>query len=223
MKIDENTKIKCNTQEEVIDCLKKLTGLGFNTDYSCHGGNNFIEYKSYCKTFSNTNMIALHADDLLLSYKEFLEKYDIQPTIVFDRAGRILEIVNSLSEESVFYYNYNEIIETRVCDLKDLNFNLDFVDLYISRETCERAIKRKETEHKLRKLAYKLNGNRDASWVDDTVQKHHLQLLPEKDSISDSSDWSFKAEGIYCYSKYFAEEAKKAIGVHELRDYLRNY
>lgn len=227
MKIDKNTIIKCKTRQEVVDCLNRLRDLGFKSDLNPANSNGLL-VTSYDgpEFFTNFYNINVKEDCFFLNYNNFLKLYNKQikkikqSDLLVDKNGKVLKVNNWNSNKQLYWNNniitspLNEWIEdSKNCFYED--------DYYISKETCEKAQKRKEIENKLRALAFELNGNKDIDWNNKLTNKYCITYCND---IIEQERWStIKYQGtIYCYSKDFLHKAIELINEEDLKDYLIN-
>lgn len=228
MKIDKNTVIKCSNLNEVKDCLDKLNEFGFNTDKYFPDDSIFIFYAD--NVFTGQPRVMLRKQDNIITYEYFLELYkkqikeNKQPDLVVDKNGRVLKINNWNSDKKMFFYDttYNEIsgtISISKFNKEKIQEKLKNSDYYITYEACEKALKRKNIENKLRLLAFELNGNRDIDW-NDNKEKYCIYYNVFCQSIGVDNITKMKDMNIYCYSEDFKDKAIKLIGEEDLKDYL---
>lgn len=230
MKIDKNTIIKCKTRQEVVDCLNRLRDLGFKSDLNPANSNGLL-VTSYDgpEFFTNFYNINVKEDCFFLNYNNFLKLYNKQikkikqSDLLVNKNGKVLKVNNWNSNKQLYWNNniitspLNEWIE----DSKNCFYENDY---YISKETCEKAQKRKEIENKLRLLAFKLNGNKDIDWNDNKI-KYCLVLnnnISETKIVQDNTPVFKYQDCIYCYNNYFLDKAIELIGEEELKEYLIN-
>ena len=71
-------------------------------------------------------------------------------------------------------------------------------------EACEKALKRKETENKLKALAFELNGNKDIDWTNEK-DKYYIYYNLKYNLIRSDIAYDFKDMNIYCSSEYFKD------------------
>ena len=232
MRIDKNTAIKCNNVEEVKDCFTKLNELGFDFEDNFDFEDKIIVYYSiYEKAFLNNVHFYISKDHNYISYKYFLKLYNKQikekkePDLLVDKNGKVLKVNNWNSDRQLYWNNnivtspLNEWIEdSKNCFYED--------DYYITKETCEKAQKRKEIENKLRLLAFELNGNRDITeeeWKNHFIKKCYLYYNYYNNTIRTGDDNVCINQGsIYCLSKDFKDKAIDLIGEKDLKDYVMN-
>ncbi|WP_294403001.1 hypothetical protein [uncultured Clostridium sp.] len=228
--------IKCNNLEEVKDCFNKLEELGFafEDDYSFED-RTIVFYSIYEKAFLNNVHFYISKDHNYISYKYFIKLYNKQIKekesknkqldLLVDRNGKVLKINETNLDITVFYFDtdilciHNGVIGDYVKE------NSNKVDYYISKEACEKALKRKEIENKLRLLAFELNGNREIDWddyKDKYKDKYYICYEAQYHLIVSQLTDTYKGMNIYCYSEKFRNKAIELIGEEDLKDYLIN-
>ena len=234
MKIDENTIIQCKNLEQINDCLNKLGELGYNhTNYSEDNGSHikskFVFYKRSFEGFDANENLCINVRNQIIQSKTFLRLYkkkmnkETKLKIIIDKNGKILQ-KDYLKDykNNIFYFNTEKNIVDEVSASSlfvDERFNN--IDFYISKEACEKAIKRKEIENKLRMLAFKLNEDMDIDY-NNKEWKYYIHYDYEKGEISTDNVLDIKDMNIYCYSEQFVHKAIKLIGEEDLKDYLIN-
>ena len=193
MKIDENTIIQCKNLEQINDCLNKLGELGYNhTNYSedndSHIKSKFVFYKRSFEGFDANENLCINVRNQIIQYKTFLRLYnkkmnkETKLKIIVDKNGKILQkdYLKNLKDE-IFYYNTEKnIVDGVPASSLFVDERFDNIDFYISKEACEKAIKRKKIENKLRLLAFKLNGNKDINF-NDNEYKNFIYYDNEKE------------------------------------------
>ena len=233
LKINERLIIRCYDHEQVQDVLNKLSGLGYTTEFNETSGNT-VCYNDDNECFFNVHIAALQSDSIVIWYKRFLkifekqkEKLKKEPDLIIDKNEKILKVNNENKDHDVFYYDtniekINEVFRKGLY-LAEAIKNTDF---YTSFKACEKALKRKEIENKLRLLAFKLNGNRDISkeeWKDYKIEKYYLYFNEYETTIKYGVNDIRKNQGsIYCLSQDFRNKAIELIGEENLKDYLIN-
>lgn len=230
MKIDKNIVVKCKNLEEVKDCLNKLKELGLevkkmNEYNSCLIVSSTVPCGLY---FSNYKTPVIDINKNIASYDYFLKLYKKQKSkqhnLVVNKNGKILkEDYLEDCKNNIFYFNTekNDVDEVPASSLF-IDERFDNIDFYISREACEKAIKRKKIENKLRLLAFELNGNRDIDY-NNKEWKYYIYYDYEKGFIRTDDVVDVKDMNIYCYSEQFAHKAIELVGEEDLKDYLINY
>lgn len=180
---------------------------------------------------TNKNIIKCADANELEVCKKFLNQYrkENEPDFITDKNGKILKIKNYNSDERMFFYDtINDEIDDTVSinefDKELLQRELKIIDYYISEKACEKAIKRKEIENKLRLLAFELNGNRDIDWNDKNYKNYLEYSFVNKLIYTNyqAPEIGAKSNAIYCYSERFKNKAVELIGEKDLRDYLIN-
>lgn len=236
MQIDGNTIIKCKSQTEVSTCLNMLKDLGFETFYEENDCNllvaaTFITLKlDYLFTSFETREIS--SKNNLISFETFQKLYNKQieerkPNLLVDKNGKILKVNNINKKYDIFaHYSYDDCVKEYISDGDYIAMHLNTVDYYTSREACEKVLKRKETENKLKALAFELNGNRNITfqdWEDYSISKYYLCFKFTGRDICQYSDQISKDQGkIYCLSDDFKNKAINLIGEEDLKEYLIN-
>lgn len=229
MKIDKNIVVKCKNLKEVKDCLNKLKELGLevkkmNEYNSCLIVSSTVPYRLY---FSNYKTPVIDINKNIASYDYFLKLYKKQKSkqddLVVNKNGKILQ-KDYLKDykNNIFYFNTEKNIVDEVSASSlfvDERFNN--IDFYTSKKACEKAIKRKEIENKLRMLAFKLNEDMDIDY-NNKEWKYYIHYDYEKGEISTDNVLDIKDMNIYCYSEQFVHKAIKLIGEEDLKDYLIN-
>ena len=232
MKIDENTIIQCKNLEQINDCLNKLGELGYNhTNYSedncSHVKSKFVFYKRSFEGFDANENLCINVRNQIIQYKTFLRLYnkkmnkETKLKIIVDKNGKILQkdYLKNLKDE-IFYYNTEKnIVDGVPASSLFVDERFDNIDFYISKEACEKAIKRKKIENKLRLLAFELNGNRNIDF-NDNEWKNFIYYDCGQELIKTAQALDETDMNICCYSEQFKDEAIKLIGEEDLKNYL---
>ena len=236
--------IKCNSLDEAEDCLNKIEEYFGYEIYKPSEEKKKDYDKGALFVFFNKRLDAtygcflykertfMEADNIFINYKDFLElckeenKKPKEKDIITDKTGRIMK-VNPGNKNTVFY----GISNNKVCDMpvrfiyEKQGIVKEYV-CYISKEACEKALKRQETENKLRALAFELNGDRDITeeeWKNINIDKYYLYYVLSNNTINLGFNIESKNQGtIFCLSNDFEYEATKLIGEEDLKDYLIN-
>ena len=233
--------IKCDSLDEAEDCLNKIEEyFGYEIykpseekkkDYE--KGALFVFFNKRLDTtygcFLYKERTFIKADNIFINYKDFLElckeenKKPKEKDIIINKTGRIIR-VNPGNKNTVFYgISNNKVCDMPVRFIYEKQAIVKEYACYISKEACEKALKRQEIHRKLEDLAFELNGNKDIDW-DDGVRKWYLGYEIHRDRIY--TDWiedDSKESTIYCYDGDFKNKAIELIGEEDLKDYLINY
>ena len=228
MKIDENIIIRCKSQTEVSKCLDMLKDLGFETFYEENDYELFVTM-TLNNLFTNFEAVEVGSKNNFISFKTFQKLYNKQieerrPDLLIDKNGKILKVNNNKKMYTIYFFDpYGEYIHNIDRTGKALQDSINYASYYISEEACEKALKRKEIENKLKALAFQLNGNKDIDWDDDKFKFYLDYCTGYTKTISKDSWKTIKHQGtIYSYSKDFVDEAIKLIGEENLKEYLTN-
>lgn len=232
--------IKCNSLDEAEDCLDKIEEhFGYDIykpneedkkDYE--KGALFVFFNKCldgtygCFLYKKRTFVEV--DNIFINYKDFLELYEEEKKrpkekdIIINKTGRIMK-VNPGNKNTVFYgISNNKVCDMPVRFIYEKQAIVKEFACYISEEACEKALKRQETENKLKALAFELNGNKDIDWDDDRYK--YCLVYCYKDKTIDEDSWKhLQFQGtIHCYSKDFKDKAIELIGEEDLREYLIN-
>ena len=228
MKIDENIIIRCKSQTEVSKCLDMLKDLEFETFYEESDCKLFIA-TTFNNIFTNFEAVEVGPKNNFVSFKTFQKLYnkqieEKQPDLLIDKNGKILKVNNNKKMYTIYFFDpYGEYIHNIDRTGKALQDSINYASYYISEEACEKALKRKEIENKLKALAFQLNGNKDIDWDDDKFKYYLDYCTGYINTISTDSWKTIKHQGtIYSYSKDFVDEAIDLIGEEDLKNYLIN-
>lgn len=237
MKIDENTIIQCKNLEQINDCLNKLGELGYNhTNYSedngSHAKSKFVFYKRSFEGFDANENLCINVRNQIIQYKTFLRLYnkkmkkETKLKLIVDKNGKILQkdYLKNL-KDTIFYYNTEKnIVDEIPASSLFVDERFDNIDFYTSEEACEKALKYKEIENKLRALAFKLNGNKNISekdWENGDLDKYYLTYGYCIKQIAQCYDNTYRNQGtIYCLSPDFKNKAIELIREEDLKNYL---
>ena len=238
--------IICNSLDEAEDCLNKIEEYFGYAIYKPSEENkkNFIEdralfvfydfvFDTTCKYFMYKNFLFIEGDKIFINYKDFLELCKEPRTnlkekdIITDKTGRIIR-VNRGDKNMVFYtISKNEVRYLPVQSVFEKQEIAKKYICYISKEACEKALKRQEIHRKLEDLAFELNGNRDITeeeWNNHFIKKYYLYYIMSDNSINSTFNLESKNQGtIFCLNKDFEDKAIELIGEEDLKDYLINY
>ena len=227
MKIDENIIIRCKSQTEVSKCLDMLKDLGFETFYEKNDYELFVAM-TLNNLFTNFEAVEVGPKNNFVSFKTFQKLYNKQieerrPDLLIDKNGKILKVNNNKKMYTIYFFDpFGEYIHDTDRTGKALQDSINYASYYISEEACEKALKRKEIENKLKALAFQLNGNKDIDWDDDKF-KFYLDYCYDDKTIVQDSGKTIKHQGsIYCYSEDFLQKATKLISETDLKEYLIN-
>lgn len=228
MKIDENTIIRCKSQTEVSKCLDMLKDLGFKTFYEENDYELFVAI-SLNNLFTNFKAVEVGSKNNFVSFKTFQKLYNKQikerkPDLVVDKNGKILKVNNNKKMYTIYFFDpYGEFIHNVDRTGKALQDSINYANYYISEEACEKALKRKEIENKLRALAFELNDNKDIDWDDGNFKYSLDYCIGYIKTIATDSWKTIKHQGtIYSYSEDFVNKAIKLIGEEDLKEYIIN-
>ena len=228
MKIDENIIIRCKSQTEVSKCLDMLKDLEFETFYEESDCKLFIA-TTFNNIFTNFEAVEVAPKNNFFSFKTFQKLYNKQieekkePDLLIDKNGKILKVNNNKKMYTIYFFDpFGEYIHNTDRIGKALQDSINYASYYISEEACEKAIKRKEIENKLKALAFELNGNKEIDWDDDKFKFYLDYCYNDKTIVQDN--WkTIKHQGtIYCYSYEFKNKAINLIGEEDLKKYLIN-
>lgn len=226
MRIDENTVIKCNNLEEVSECLDMLKNLGFETFHKENSYELFVAM-TFNNIFTNFTSVEVCLKNNFISFKTFQKIYnkqikEKQPDLLVDKNGKVLKVNNNKKMYTIYFFDsFGEYINDTDKIGKALQDSINYVSYYISKEACEKALKRKEIENKLRLLAFELNRNREIDWSD-YKDKYYICYEAQYHLIVLQLTNTYKGMNIYCYSEKFRNKAIELIGEEDLKDYLIN-
>lgn len=175
---------------------------------------------------TNKNIIECTDANELKACEKFLKQYrkESEPDLLVNKNGRVLKVNNLSTCYNVFYYNTDTgAIDNDFMEGSYLIEYINKTDFYNSEKACEKAIKRKEIENKLRLLAFELNGNKDIDWKDNKTKYFICYSTGYFNNFFQSEIQHVKEQGvIYCYSKNFTDKTVELIGEKDLKDYLIN-
>ena len=235
MKIDENIIIRCKSQTEVCTCLDMLKDLGFETFYEKNDYELFVAV-ILNNLFTNFEAVEVGSKNNFISFKTFQKLYNKQieerrPDLVVDKNRKILKVNNLDKEYDIFVHSsYDDCVEEYLFDGDYIAKHLNTVDYYTSREACEKALKRKEIENKLRMVAETLNNQvkHMYSLFETNIPKYSISIeytrfLETKLRCYMCGNNFIQHQGtIYCLDENFLNKAIELIGEEDLKDYLIN-
>ena len=235
--------IKCNSLDEAEDCLNKIEEyFGYEIYKPSEEKKKDYENRALIVFFNKRldttygcflykERIFIEADNIFINYEDFLElckeenKKPKEKDIITDKKGRIIR-VNPGNKNTVFYgISNNKVCDMPVRFIYEKQAIVKEYACYISKEACEKALKRQEIHRKLEDLAFELNGNRDITeeeYINENINKYCLYFNFKFNAVKDITNINHKGCDIYCLSKDFKDKAIEIIGEQDLKDYLIN-